>query len=207
MILPKDRDPRFVTIRRGGTLTDSDHQLLALWAASCAEHVLDLFESARPEDPRPRRAIEHARAWARGEVTMTQARSAGGHAMAAARDLRGAARHAAYAAGQAAVVAHVAAHELGAAAYAIKAHVLPRRKERARAQGGSSAGGSATSSRKRFASSYSTTSGCGTTSAGRRSTAESASGHSSLRDESCSCPCQLTSTHMRLDSYLQYCLE
>jgi hypothetical protein len=41
--------------------------------------------------------------------------------MAAARDLRGAARHAAYAAGQAAAVAHVAAHELGAAAYAIKA--------------------------------------------------------------------------------------
>ena len=121
MILPKDRDPRFVTIRRGGTLTDADHQLLALWAALCAEHVLDLFESARPLDPRPRRAIEHARAWARGEVTMTQARSAGGHAMAAARDLRGAARHAAYAAGQAAVVAHVAAHELGAAAYAIKA--------------------------------------------------------------------------------------
>ena len=41
--------------------------------------------------------------------------------MAAARDMSGAARHAAYAAGQAAVVAHVAAHELGAAAYAIKA--------------------------------------------------------------------------------------
>jgi hypothetical protein len=74
MILPKVRDPRFVTIRRGGTLTDSDHQLLALWAASCAEHVLDLFESAQPEDPRPREAIEHARAWVRGEVKMTQAR-------------------------------------------------------------------------------------------------------------------------------------
>jgi hypothetical protein len=41
--------------------------------------------------------------------------------MGAARDLRGAARFAAYAAGQAAVVAHVAAHDLGAAAYAIKA--------------------------------------------------------------------------------------
>jgi hypothetical protein len=52
---------------------------------------------------------------------MSQPRSAGGHAMAAARVLSGAARHAAFAAGQAAAVAHVAAHELGAAAYAIKA--------------------------------------------------------------------------------------
>ena len=121
MILPKVRDLRFVTIRRGGTLTDPDHHLLALWAASCAEHVLELFESARPEDRRPRQAIEQARAWVRGEVTMMQARAAGGHAMGAARDLRGAARHAAYAAGQAGAVAHVAAHELGAAAYAIKA--------------------------------------------------------------------------------------
>jgi hypothetical protein len=121
MILPKDRDPRFVTIRRGGTLTDADHQLLALWAAACAEHVLALFDSAQPEDSRPRQAIAQVRAWVRGEITMSQARAAAGHAMAAARDLRGAARHAAYAAGQAAAVAHVAAHELGAAAYAIKA--------------------------------------------------------------------------------------
>ena len=121
MILPDVRDPRFVTLRRGGTLTDADHHLLALWAASCAEHVLPLFEAVRPDDPRPRAAIELACAWTRGEVTMTQARAGGGHAMAAARDLRGAARHAAYAAGQAAVVAHVAAHELGAAAYAIRA--------------------------------------------------------------------------------------
>ena len=37
MILPKDRDLRFITIRRGGTLTDSDHRLLALWAAAYAE--------------------------------------------------------------------------------------------------------------------------------------------------------------------------
>jgi hypothetical protein len=121
MILPKERDPRFITIRRGGTLTDSDHQLLALWAAACAEHVLYLFEAAKPSDSRPRYAIEQARAWVRGEIRMSEARAAGGHAMAAARDLSGAARYAAYAAGQAAVVAHVAAHELGAAAYAIKA--------------------------------------------------------------------------------------
>jgi hypothetical protein len=91
VILPKDRDPRLVTVRRGGTLTDPDHHLLALWAAACAEHVLPLFEAARPEDQRPWRAMNAARAWASG------------------------------ASGQAAVVAHVAAHELGAAAYAIKA--------------------------------------------------------------------------------------
>lgn len=121
MILPPVRDPRFTTIRRGGTLTDSDHRLLALWAAACAEHVLPLFEAVQPSDARPRAAVEQIRAWARGEVTMSESRAAGGHAMAAARVLRGAARHAAFAAGQAAVVAHVAAHELGAAAYAIKA--------------------------------------------------------------------------------------
>src|SRR5579883_1781185 len=121
MILTQPRDPRLITVRRGGTLQESDHHLLALWAATCAEHVLPFFEEAQPEDARPRQAIAQARAWVRGEVTMTQARAAGGHAMGAARDLRGAARHAAYAAGQAAVVAHVAAHELGAAAYAIKA--------------------------------------------------------------------------------------
>mgnify|MGYP001430064752 CR=1 FL=1 len=121
MILPKERDPRLVTIRRGGSLTDADHQLLALWAATCAEHVLHLFEAVRPDDRRPRHAIEQARAWARGEIKMTDARTAAGHANAAARDLTGAPRFAAYAAAQAAAVAHVAAHELGAAAYAIKA--------------------------------------------------------------------------------------
>ncbi len=57
MILPKVRDPRFVTIRRGGTLTDPEHHLLALWAASCAEHVLDLFEVAQP-DPQGKRVIQ-----------------------------------------------------------------------------------------------------------------------------------------------------
>src|SRR3984893_7899465 len=92
-----------------------------MWAADCAEHVLHHVEQARPTDHRPRRAIDLGRAWARGEITWGEARTAAGHANAAARDLTGAARHAAYAAGQAAAVGHVAAHELGAAAYAIKA--------------------------------------------------------------------------------------
>lgn len=121
MILTTPRDPRFITIRRGGSLTDDNHRLLALWAAVCAEHVLHYFEKAQPGDNRPRQAIMLIRAWVRGGATMTQSRTAAGHAMGAARTLQGAPRFAAYAAGQAAAVAHVAAHELGAAAYAIKA--------------------------------------------------------------------------------------
>lgn len=121
MILPEVRDPAMVTIRRGGTLRDDAHRLLALWAADCAEHVLHLFERQLPEDTRARDAVTAARAWADGTIPMMQARTAGGHAMGAARPLVGAARFAAYAAGQAACVSHVAEHDLGAAAYAIKA--------------------------------------------------------------------------------------
>jgi thymidine phosphorylase len=119
--MTKVRDFRLVTVRRGGTLQDAEHHLLAGWAADCAQHVLHLFEQARPGEDRPRRAIELGRAWARGEITMTQARTAAFAAHAAAREVSGAAREAAHAAGQAAAVAHVAAHELGAAAYAIRA--------------------------------------------------------------------------------------
>jgi hypothetical protein len=121
VILPKERDPRFITVRRGGTLSDRDHYLLAIWAADCAQHVLHYFEQAQPGDDRPRRAIELARAWARGEIPMKEAHRMAFVANAAARDLSGAARMAALAAGQAVAVAHVAAHELGAAAYAIRA--------------------------------------------------------------------------------------
>lgn len=129
MILTQPRDPRLITLRRGGTLTDANHHLLATWAAACAEHVLPYFEEACPEDERPRQAIAQTRAWVRGEITVRQARVAAYDANAAARDLSGAARYAAYAAGQAVVVAHVAAHELGAAAYAIRARQAAASKD------------------------------------------------------------------------------
>ena len=135
MILPKIRDSRLITVRRGGTLRDDDHRLLAIWAADCAEHVLHHFEQARPADDRPRRAIGLGRAWARGEIPWAEARTAAGHANAAARDLSGAPRHAAYAAGQAAAVGHVAAHELGAAAYAVRAARAAAREDESEAAG------------------------------------------------------------------------
>lgn len=132
MILPAVRDYRLVSIRRGGLLDETDHRLLALWAATCAEHVLVLFEESNPADDRPRAAIDAARAWTRGETKMMATRAVGGHAMGAARPLRGAPRFAAYAAGQAACVAHVPEHGLGAAAYAIRAAaaVAPRGQKR-----------------------------------------------------------------------------
>jgi immunity protein 5 of polymorphic toxin system len=121
MILPAHRDPRLITVRRGGTLSDADHRLLALWAAVCAEHVVHHFERVAHGDDRPHEAIAAARAWARGEMRMMDAKRLAGASNAAAREVDGAARLAALAAGQAAVVAHVAAHDLGAAAYAIRA--------------------------------------------------------------------------------------
>ena len=60
MILTQPRDRRFITIRRGGTLSDANYYLLALWVAACAEHVLPFFEEARPEDDRPQFACDCA---------------------------------------------------------------------------------------------------------------------------------------------------
>ncbi|WP_273652238.1 putative immunity protein [Cellulomonas fimi] len=119
-ILPRERDPRLITIRRGGTLTDEHHVLLARWALACAEHVLPLFER-ESDDGRPAEALRIGHAWTRGEATMRQAHDAAFRANAAGRGLPDPARFAALSAGQAVAVAHVAAHDLGAAAYAIRA--------------------------------------------------------------------------------------
>jgi hypothetical protein len=70
----------------------------ALFAADCAERVLPIFEQRYPQDDRPRKAIEAARQWARGEIAAA-ARAAAGDA---AGDAAGAAYVAAAAAGDAA---------------------------------------------------------------------------------------------------------
>jgi hypothetical protein len=122
MILSKVRDPRLTTIRRGGTLTDADHHLLALWAPPARNTwCICPRRFGRRTHDRGTRSSTPVPGVALGEVKMMEALAAGGHAMGAARDLRCAARPAAYTAGQAAVVAPVAAHALGAAAYAVKA--------------------------------------------------------------------------------------
>ncbi|MGG6310410.1 putative immunity protein [Paenibacillus macerans] len=99
-----------------------DQRTLVRWAADCAERVLPRFEADRPEDGRPRKAIEAGRAWVRGELTMAAARAAAFAAHAAAREAgHASARAAARAAGHAAATAHVAGHAVHGATYAAKA--------------------------------------------------------------------------------------
>src|SRR5438093_6625697 len=118
---PPMRDRRFVAVHRGGPLDVAKHRLLAAWAADCAEHVLPLFEEGNSDD-RPRRAVETARAWARGEVSVGDARKAAVGAHAAARGTTSkSATAAARAAGHAVATAHMADHCLGPAIYGLKA--------------------------------------------------------------------------------------
>jgi hypothetical protein len=103
-------------------LDEQDHRSLALWATDCALRVLPYFEEHYPEDDRPRKALAAGRAWARGELTVSQARAAAFAAHAAARDAdHAAARAAARAAGHAVATAHAAGHARHAAAYAVNA--------------------------------------------------------------------------------------
>ncbi|MCX6093464.1 MAG: hypothetical protein NTY63_01405 [Candidatus Bipolaricaulota bacterium] len=105
------------------------HKSRALEAADCAERVLALFESQFPNDDRPRKAIEAARAWARGEIRVGAARTAALDAHAAAREAatHPAACAAARAAGHAAATAHVATHARAVRLYADKARAAAGR--------------------------------------------------------------------------------
>ena len=89
------------------TINNLKEQEQRLIAADFAEHVLPLFEAEYPDDDRPRKSIEAARAFARGEITKEQLAAAWSAAWSAAGDAeraaagaaaRGAARAAAWAA-------------------------------------------------------------------------------------------------------------
>jgi len=114
----KDSDSIAAVARR------SEHTILGIWAADCAERVLHYFEGANPADGRPRQAIEALRQWVRtGEFRMARIRGASLAAHAAAREAEedSSARFAARSAGQAVATAHVKTHSIGAAWYAAKA--------------------------------------------------------------------------------------
>jgi hypothetical protein len=101
---------------------------IRLFAADCAESVLHIYENKYPNDDRPRKAIQAARNYANGVITLKElaaardaawdaARDAAGDAGYAARAARGAAWDAARAAGAARGAAWDAAWAARAAAW------------------------------------------------------------------------------------------
>lgn len=102
----------------------SEHRILGIWAADCAERALPYFEDKYPEDLRPRKAIEALRIWVKtGVFHMADIRrdALAAHAAARAVEHDDAARSAARAAGQALATAHVRTHSIAAAMYAATA--------------------------------------------------------------------------------------
>ena len=102
-----------------------DQRTRAHWAADCAERVLKYFEREHPDDNRPQQAIEGARAWARGEISMMDGRRLAVAAHAAARSCQQpTATAAARATGHAVATAHSRRHARGGASYALLAIAL-----------------------------------------------------------------------------------
>lgn len=106
------------------------HKLFGLKAAMEAGKVLKHFEKERPDDKRPRKAIDAIREWAEDRRTlgMKAVRKLSLDAHAAARDVKSdAAKYAAHAAGQAVGTWHAPAHALGAFGYAGRAFIAGKR--------------------------------------------------------------------------------
>ena len=65
-------------------ITDKDvKRRIRLWAADCSARVLHIFENKYPSDDRPRKAIQSARDYARGLITLKTASAAAAEAEAA----------------------------------------------------------------------------------------------------------------------------
>ena len=105
------------TIRNAVEQTPERDRFLRLLACDWAEHVLPIFEKRRPDDNRPRHAINMARAFARGECTATELAEAKRDAYAAAAT-DAAYADAAYAYADATAAAAYAAYAAYADAYA-----------------------------------------------------------------------------------------
>jgi hypothetical protein len=110
----------------------TDLRAVTAYAAGCAEAVLEIFEADRPDDPRPREAVNAAWEFARGGVRGKALRDTAWAALKAAGDADGAAGEAARAAMAAAGAAYLhplpqatqVKHILGAAAHAARAAEL-----------------------------------------------------------------------------------
>ena len=112
-VLPDDSDL---------TLSVSDRRELVEWTIACAERMLPLFLAERPDDTRPQEALDAARAFLRGELSIEAVREKAFACHAAAREAQDpSALAAARVCGQAAAVAHMAGHARQVPRYTAKA--------------------------------------------------------------------------------------
>jgi len=112
-VLPDDSDLK---------LSETDRRELVEWTIACAERMLPLFLAERPDDLRPREALEAARAFMRGEMDIEDVREKAFACHAAAREASDpSALAAARVCGQAAAVAHMAGHARQVPRYTSKA--------------------------------------------------------------------------------------
>jgi hypothetical protein len=112
-VLPDDADL---------TLSVSDRRELVEWTIACAERMLPLFLAERPDDTRPQEALDAARAFLRGELSIEAVREKAFACHAAAREAQDpSALAAARVCGQAAAVAHMAGHARQVPRYTAKA--------------------------------------------------------------------------------------
>ncbi|MFC1417483.1 putative immunity protein [Streptacidiphilus cavernicola] len=120
-------------------LSMGDLREVTAFAEVCAREVLGIFEDERPEDSRPRRAIDTAREFAGGGKRGKALRDAAWAALKAAKEAQPAAAEAARAAMAAAGAAYLhplpnasqVKHILGSAAHAARAAELAADADRA----------------------------------------------------------------------------
>jgi hypothetical protein len=120
-------------------LSPADLRAVTAYAAECAQVVLGIFAADRPDDPRPRDAIDAAWEFARGGERGKTLRDTAWAALTAANATDGAAQDAARAAMAAAGAAYLhplpqatqVKHILGAAAHAARAAELAAGDDRA----------------------------------------------------------------------------
>lgn len=115
-------------------LEGRNRRVMVLWALDLAEQTVERLEESCPGDPRPRFALEAARAWASGRIRMPVARRAILDCHAMAKELTAPADIArCHAVAQACSVVHTPGHALGLPMYELTAIVLEQSPDTSRA--------------------------------------------------------------------------
>ncbi|MGM0395921.1 MAG: putative immunity protein [Bacillota bacterium] len=111
-------------------LDAQNHRTLVLWALDCGKRALQDFESAFPEEKRPRRCLELCEKWAKGEVKMKETKRAILDAHAVAKEVEDERLKAlCHGIGHAGATVHVGTHAIGLPMYELTAIVLQHNKK------------------------------------------------------------------------------